>query len=86
MDNERAAIALLGFKDDQEVAKTCLNMLLQPEVRLNAALASYLVFVCEGLTSPEDQAKFTALANDPAISKSLKQDIFTIAKTFQVME
>lgn len=82
MDNERAAIALLGFKDDQQVAKACLNMLLQPEVRLNVALASYLAFVCEGLASPEDRAKFAALANDPAISKSLKQDILTIAKAF----
>jgi hypothetical protein len=82
LDNERAAIALLGFKDDPVVAETCLNLLLQPEVRLNIALASYLTFVCEGLTSQEDQAKFLALASDPAISKSLKQEMLTIAKTF----
>ncbi len=82
MDNERAAIALLGFKDDPEVAKACLKILLEPEVRVNMALASYLAFVCEGLESPEDRAKFAALANDPAIDKSLRQDILTILKTF----
>lgn len=82
MDNERAAIALLGFKDDPEVSKACLKLLLEPEVRVNSAFASYLAFVCEGLQSPEDRAKFAALANDPAIDKSLKQDIKTIVKGF----
>jgi hypothetical protein len=47
-DNEKAAVALLGFKDDPEVVKACSNLLLEPEVRSNHILATYLNFVCDG--------------------------------------
>jgi hypothetical protein len=82
MDNEKAAIGLLEFKDDPEVPKACLNLLLEPEVRMNPSFATYLVLVCEGLTSQEDREKFAALANDPVISKTLKNDILTIVKSY----
>ncbi len=48
-DNERAAVALIAFKEDPEVSKTCLNMLLNPEMRQQSPLATYLTITCEGL-------------------------------------
>ncbi len=47
MDNERAAIALLAFKDDPEVAKVCSQLLSDPDVKKEPILTSYLGFVCE---------------------------------------
>lgn len=62
-DNERAAIALVAFKDDEEVAKTCLELLEKPLFRDDFVLSTYLVLGCQGLKTPQDRQKFNDLAS-----------------------
>ena len=47
VDNERAAIALLGFKNDPAVVKTCSDLLQDAEVKKHTPLKTYLELVCE---------------------------------------
>ncbi len=82
-DNERAAIALLNFKEDQEVAATCLKMLNEIDLDKYLVLATYLIFVCEGLTHPSDRAAFLDLKNRSNTPKELKREIEAIAKEWQ---
>lgn len=79
VDNERAAIALITFKDDPEVSEACFQMLQDLEVRRHAPLATYLALSCEGLADPQSRKKFRELIKDPSIPKILRQDIEAIA-------
>lgn len=81
-DNERAAIALERFKEDETVSKTCLEMLQQPEVRKTIPLAAYLTIVCEGLTSAADRQTLLALADDPVTPKLLQNEIRAASKAW----
>lgn len=79
-DNERAAIALIAFKDEEKVSKACLEMLKDPQVRKDIPLATYLILACEGLKNEQDRHDFTNLARDPTVDKLLKQDIQAMIK------
>lgn len=82
-DNERAAIALLYFKEDPDVSKTCLELLLDPEVRKDFALSTYLVLACEGLKDRELQEQLIQLAKDHQTPSSLVRDIKSISKQWK---
>ena len=82
-DNERAAIALIAFKDDEEVSKACLEMLKDPQVRKDVPLATYLILACEGLQKAEDRQAFQELVKDPQTSKILAMDIQAVSKTWK---
>lgn len=79
-DNERAAIALVRFKDDPEVAAGCFKMLCKPAVWKDPALAVHLILACEGLSDPQDQLKFAELPANSAFPKILARDIQLISK------
>jgi hypothetical protein len=79
-DNERAAIALVRFKEDPQVAECCFKMLSKPVVWKDPALAVHLILACEGLKNQEDQQQFAALAANPAFPKILVPDIRLISK------
>lgn len=81
-DNERAAIALLPFKDDPEVAKLCWEIFKKLETRSYLPFATYLILVCEGLTSPEDKAEFHALMQNDTTPKSVRQDMLLVTKNW----
>lgn len=83
-DNERAAMALLQFKDDPEVSKTCLKMLKEIDLRRDNLLATHLILVCEGLSGDTQRQEFLALANTPNIPSSLRKDMLTIAETWNL--
>ena len=57
-DNERAAIALVEFRHDPEVAKACFDLLQDPEAQKDIPLCTYLTLACEGLKN-----KFTCRSN-----------------------
>ena len=82
-DNDCAAIALLNFKDDPEVSQLALEMLKDPKVRSGISLPTYLALICEGLTTEKDRADFIALADDSGTSRTLKNDIKIIAKSWK---
>lgn len=82
-DNERAAIALIHFKDDPEIAKACLEMVKDPAIRKIVPLSVYLVLACEGLQEVEDRKAFRALLDDGATPSILKTDIKSILKLWE---
>lgn len=81
-DNERAAIVLLAFKEDQEVAEMSFSILKQLDLKKFPILATYLILICEGLKSEKSRQELLSLEKDPNISKSVKLDIKTISKSW----
>lgn len=81
-DNEQAALALLSFKGDQDVAITCLKMLQEIDIVKHTPLATYLILCCEGLSSPQDRKALVDLASKDSTPKILKQDIAAITKSW----
>lgn len=82
-DNERAAVALLKFKNDPEVANTCLKMLHEIDLHKQPVLATYLSLICEGLRSEKERKEFLALANQKQTPSSLRQDMHLVAKEWK---
>jgi hypothetical protein len=79
-DNERAAIALIQFKEDREVAKTCLKLLQDPEIQKDPCLPTYLVLVCEGLREEIDRQVFMNLYHQGHFPSHLRQDMDSIIR------
>lgn len=79
-DNERAAIALVSFKDDPEVASTALKMLCDPAAFADAFFANYLILICEGLQKREERERFALLTKEPAFPSHLTFDHAYIEK------
>jgi HEAT repeat protein len=85
-DNERAAIALIYFKDDPRVSETCFKMLLDPAVKKDIALSTYLALACEGLKDPDLRKKFKEVAEDPKTASSLRRDMKTVSNSWKQAE
>lgn len=77
-DNERAAIALIQFKDDPEVAKTCFNLLQDRDVQKDPCLPTYLVLACSALKGTPLEEPFRQMSEQPSLSRSLREDIKAI--------
>ncbi|MBS4167655.1 hypothetical protein [Parachlamydia sp. AcF125] len=82
-DTERAAIALVSFKDDEEVVQTCLSMLQEKGILSNLSLAPYLILACEGLKDPAQQKGFKELLSNPSLPKELALDIRTVIQSWE---
>lgn len=80
-DNERAAVALLQFKDDSEVAKKCFAILKDLDLKKHPVLGTYLVLACQGLKDEDERKAFMALC-DHAPS-SLKPDFRTVSSEWK---
>lgn len=78
-DNEKAAIALIEFKNDPGVSEACLKMLQEIDIAKNNLLATYLILACEGLPDRAHRKEFLSLAEDPSLPKTICQDIKTVA-------
>lgn len=74
-DNQKAAIALIEFKDDPEVALKCFELLKDPVVQKDFSLPSYLALACSGLKETLDREEFSRLADREDLSKVLREDI-----------
>ncbi len=79
-DNERAAIALIQFKEDPEVAEFCFQMIQDKEVLKDIPLATYLILACEHLDKTVFKEAFITMSKDEKIQKMLRQDMVIIAK------
>ena len=82
-DNERAAVALIKFKDDQDVAKAALKMLQEIDLKKHSILANYLALICAGLTSPVDRQAFLKIAEKENTPNSLHLDMKIVAKEWK---
>ena len=79
-DNERAAVALIAFKEEPDVSKKALALLLKPEFYNELPLNTYLALICEGLKDQNEREQFQALAEDPNIPKMLAKDMRAVIK------
>ncbi len=79
-DNERAAVALIRFKQDPIVATTCFQILHELDLQKQPSLATYLALICEGLTSPQERKEFLSFAQDKRTPAALRQDMLLVAK------
>lgn len=83
-DNHRAALALVHFKEDPEVAEAAWNIFNKLDLKRDDPIfASYLVYICEGLKESKHAEEFKALAQNQEISKSLRLDIQTIVDSWK---
>lgn len=80
VDNERAAIALLQFKESPEVARACFEMLQDPQTLKDLPLCTYLIMGCEHLDKTELKENFLKMIEDPKLPKPLKLDMQSLAK------
>lgn len=83
-DNERAAIALVAFEEDEEVAHACWEILKDLDLRQHMILAGYLILCCEGLQSPTDIAAFKTLGQSESVPRELRPDFKTIIQSFSI--
>lgn len=77
-DNEKAAIALLAFKDDPEVASACFSLLKELDLKQEMALATYLILISEGMTAPDQRKDFETFSKQASIPKELTLDFKAI--------
>lgn len=78
-DNERAAVALVSFKEDPDVAEAALKTLQEIDLNKNASLATYLILICEGLAKEEQRQAFKNIE----FPKSLQQDAKVISSSWK---
>jgi len=79
-DNERAAVALIHFKDEERVAKEALHLLEDKEFREASPLSSYLALIAAGVRDKHLQETFKALGRDASTPKALRDEIRLIMK------
>jgi hypothetical protein len=74
-DNEKAAIALIAFKEDEGVANYCFDLLQKPDVQKDPCLPTYLVLACAGLKDPVRRQALKVMALDSHLPSLLREDI-----------
>ena len=74
-DNEKAAIALIAFKDEEGVPDLCFDLLQEPDVLKDPCLPTYLVLASAGLKDPIRRQAFRAMAKSDKIPSLLRKDM-----------
>lgn len=74
-DNEKAAIALIAFKDQEEVPEQCFDLLQRLDVLQDPCLPTYLVLACAGLKDPKKREAFQEMAQNTQLPSLLREDI-----------
>jgi hypothetical protein len=77
-DNEKAAIALIAFKDENGVADLCFDLLQQEDVQKDLCLPTYLVLACAGLKDEEKRAAFVKMSKNDQLPSLLREDMKTV--------
>lgn len=82
-DNERAAIALSTLPEDPEIASESLDLLKQDEVLQKPTFASYLIFACSALSTPEEKETFIEISKKTILSKELQKEMEVIIRNWK---
>lgn len=82
-DNEKAAIALIAFKEDPSVAATCFNLLKTIDFKKDGYLATYLILASEGLIDPLLRREFEVFSKSPNLPKDFNHDFSSILETWK---
>jgi hypothetical protein len=77
-DNEKAAIALIAFKDEIGVADLCFDLLQQPDIQKDPCLSTYLVLICAGLNDPAKREAFTIMSQHQQLPSLLRKDMESV--------
>ncbi|GAB4232043.1 MAG: hypothetical protein Tsb0021_10660 [Chlamydiales bacterium] len=83
IDNERAAIALLEFPQNPDIATHCLEILEKENLNQYPVVALYLILGCEALEDPKKRERFLALKKSPNIPSQTHIDIDMIARSWK---
>lgn len=82
-DNERAAVALVAFEEDDEVVQACWKILQTLDCKQFLGFAIYLVLTCEGLTNPDDRNDFRKFANTEQLPRQLKTEMANVIHSWK---
>lgn len=74
-DNEKAAIALITFKDEDGVADLGFDLLQKQDIQKDPCLPTYLVLICAGLKDPTKRQIFREMAKNPQLPSLLREDM-----------
>lgn len=74
-DNEKAAIALIAFKDEEEVTDLCFELLQQLDIQQDPCLPTYLVLICAGIKDSDKRQAFKEMSKDSQLSSLLREDM-----------
>lgn len=81
-DNERAAIALIHFKDNHEVSERAVNLIENKEFRNKVPLSSYLALIAQGTHDESLRERFRKVAHERGIPKVLQEDMTMVIKSW----
>lgn len=79
-DNERAAAALVAFKDDEGVATAALDLLNDKSFFQAEPLNAFLALIAGGVKEPEARERLRKLGEREGVSKMLKRDIEAVVR------
>jgi hypothetical protein len=79
-DNEKAAVALIHFRDHNDVASKVLNLLILNVFHEHPNIIGHLIIICESLVCPIKRKQFATLQNCSNFPEMLKQDIKEITQ------
>lgn len=79
-DNEKAAIALIAFKEQEEVANACFDLLQEPDILKDPCLPTYLVLATAGLKDPVRIQALKIMSKNDKIPNLLREDIKNVIK------
>lgn len=74
-DNEKAAIALIEFREDPEVALMGFELLQQEDVQKDPCLSTYLALICAGLKDLPQREAFIQWSQQAKLPAVLREDI-----------
>lgn len=77
-DNEKAAIALIAFKEQEEVSNACFDLLQEADILKDPCLPTYLVLACAGLKDPVRIQALKVLSRNDKIPSLLREDIKSV--------
>lgn len=81
-DNEKAALALLSFKDDEEVCRTVLEQLKNPQFLKREPLVSYLLLIGENL--PKNMRdEYRQIAQQETLPIPVKKEMEVIIQSWK---
>lgn len=81
-DNERAAIALIHFKDHTEVSKTAIDLIENQDFRNTTPLSCYLALIAEGTHDESLRERFRKASSEKGIPKILQEDMKMVIKSW----
>lgn len=78
--NERAAVALIHFRHEPEVARMGLHLMKDSAFRASHTLMGYLIVISEGLKDLPEASSFKSMKEDTSLPKLLRDDIDEVTR------